>query len=117
VSAPSWLPWVLGAAWGVVLALPVARRAARVGVVQRASVLAVRPSPRAGWRVRAPRVAAWWSARSDAVVVRVVRSLRARRGTRGDAELARELPVALDLLGVAVGAGCTPYLAVDVAAR
>jgi tight adherence protein C len=34
-----------------------------------------------------------------------------------DAELARELPVLLDLLGVAVGAGCTPYLAVDVAVR
>jgi tight adherence protein C len=31
--------------------------------------------------------------------------------------VARELPVAIDLLGVAVGAGCTPYLAVDVAAR
>ena len=41
-----------------------------------------------------------------------------RRGARGaGAELARELPVALDLLGVAVGAGCTPYLAVEVAAR
>ena len=31
--------------------------------------------------------------------------------------LARELPVVVDLLGVAVGAGCTPYLAVEVAAR
>ena len=41
-----------------------------------------------------------------------------RFGARSvDAELARELPVALDLLGVAVGAGCTPYLAVEVAAR
>jgi len=47
-----------------------------------------------------------------------VRSLLSRRATRnGDLELARELPVALDLLGVAVGAGCTPYLAVEVAAR
>ena len=26
----------------------------------------------------------------------------------------RELPVVLDLLGVAVGAGCTPYLAIEV---
>ena len=31
--------------------------------------------------------------------------------------MARELPVAIDLLGVAVGAGCTPYLAVGVAAQ
>jgi tight adherence protein C len=29
----------------------------------------------------------------------------------------RELPVTVDLLAVAVGAGCTPYLAVDTAAR
>ena len=36
---------------------------------------------------------------------------------RADAALARELPVAIDLLGVAVGAGCTPYLAVEVASR
>jgi tight adherence protein C len=48
----------------------------------------------------------------------VVRALRSRRGTRGaDVALARDLPVAIDLLGVAVGAGCTPYLAVEVAAR
>ena len=42
---------------------------------------------------------------------------RARRAAGADAALARELPVAVDLLGVAVGAGCTPYLAVEVAAR
>jgi hypothetical protein len=115
MNAPSWTPWLLGAAWGVVLALPLARRAARVGVLERASVLTVRPPRRTVRRLRASRVSARWS---DAAVVRVVRSLRARRGTRGDdAALARELPVAIDLLGVAVGAGCTPYLAVEVAAR
>jgi tight adherence protein C len=55
---------------------------------------------------------------SDGVVPRVVRSLRSRRGARAaDTALARDLPVAIDLLGVAVGAGCTPYLAVEVAAR
>jgi tight adherence protein C len=62
-------------------------------------------------------IAARWR-RADGVVVRVARSLRSHRTTRGaDVELARELPVAIDLLGVAVGAGCTPYLAVEVAAR
>jgi pilus assembly protein TadC len=40
-----------------------------------------------------------------------------RRNARRDAELARELPVAIDLLAVAVGAGCTPYLAVGVASQ
>jgi len=40
-----------------------------------------------------------------------------RRRRRAVGELAAELPVALDLLGVAVGAGCTPYVAVAVAAQ
>lgn len=113
-----WLPWALGVAWGVVLARPLVRRATRVGVVERAWVLAVRPRHLAVTRLRAPRVSAWWSARSGSVVGRVVRSLGTGRGGRtADVDLARELPVALDLLGVAVGAGCTPYLAVEAAAR
>ena len=51
-------------------------------------------------------------------VGRVVGSFgRRRRGQRGDAALDRELPIAIDLLGVAIGAGCTPYLAVEIASR
>jgi tight adherence protein C len=51
-------------------------------------------------------------------VGRVVTSLTGRRGaSRRELEIAREVPVALDLMGVAIGAGCTPYLAVEVAAR
>ena len=42
---------------------------------------------------------------------------RRQRTQRVDAALERELPIALDLLGVAIGAGCTPYLAVEVASR
>jgi tight adherence protein C len=34
-------------------------------------------------------------------------------GRRADVAVQRELPVVLDLLGVAVGAGCTPWLAVE----
>jgi pilus assembly protein TadC len=118
MSAPPVLPWVLGAAWGVALALPLARRAARVAVAERAASLPTSPRP----SHRRRRLVSWardWSGRhSDGVVARVVGSLVARRGARtADATLARELPVALDLLGVAVGAGCTPYLAVEVAAR
>jgi tight adherence protein C len=40
-----------------------------------------------------------------------------RRARHDDAALGGELPVTLDLLGVAVEAGCTPYLAVDLAQR
>jgi tight adherence protein C len=49
---------------------------------------------------------------------RVLAGARARhRARREGAALGVDLPVTLDLLGVAVGAGCTPYLAVDMAAR
>jgi tight adherence protein C len=52
------------------------------------------------------------------MIGRVVGSLVGRRrGRATDADVARDVPVVLDLLGVAVGAGCTPYLAVEVAAR
>jgi len=102
-----------------VFALPIARRAARVEVTARATSLGLRPRSRSRRvSVGSAWLAAWWRDHSDGVVLRVVRSLRSRHGARGvDAALARDLPVAIDLLGVAVGAGCTPYLAVEVAAR
>lgn len=40
-----------------------------------------------------------------------------RRRRRRDSALARELPVVVDIMGVAIAAGCTPYLAVEHAAR
>lgn len=117
--AVSWAPWVLGAAWGLVLARPLARRAARAGVTARAAMLSDLPGRSRGPRRGLPAwCAPWWARVDDGVVVRVVRSLRRRRALRAaDATLGRELPVAVDLLGVAVGAGCTPYLAVEVAAQ
>jgi tight adherence protein C len=42
---------------------------------------------------------------------------RHRRARARDVMLRRALPLAVDLLGVAVGAGCTPYAAVEVAAQ
>jgi Flp pilus assembly protein TadB len=48
-------------------------------------------------------------------VLSVVRARR--RAAHAERALQRELPVVLDLLGVAVGAGCTPYQAVGIAAR
>jgi len=51
-------------------------------------------------------------------VVNVLAGIGARaRSRRAERAIARELPVAVDLLSVAVASGCTPYLAVEVAAR
>ena len=53
-----------------------------------------------------------------AQVARVLRAaFLARRDGREAAALAAELPVAIDLLGVAVGAGCTPYVALEIATK
>jgi tight adherence protein C len=110
----------LGVAWAVLAALPLLRRGARACVRDRAGGLriAAPATPRAGTpfvsaaRTRFARVA------GGSVVGRVVNGLRARRtARRADAEIRRDLPVVLDLLGVAIGAGCTPYLAVDAAVR
>jgi hypothetical protein len=113
---------LLGVAWGVTLAVPLVRRARRVATVERAALLAAGSdvaSGRGHVRARMDRVvdvvvAPLWRG----VVGRVLGSLTSRRrGHRDDAAQARELPVVLELLGVAVGAGCTPYLAVEVAVR
>ncbi len=117
-----WLPWALGLAWGALVAIPLATRARRAAPSMRAATLSVgagsatllEPAP-------SPRRLSGWTRRTLArtgPVGRVVDGLTRRRCERArDAELARELPVVLDLLGVAIGAGCTPYLAVEVAAR
>jgi tight adherence protein C len=120
--------WLLGAAWAGLLAVPFATRARRRVVHERVLGVRLTPAPRAAdagagkrpitegtrpHRRRGPVSALI----GGGVVGRVVGGLRgqvARR--RADAAVQRELPVVLDLLGVAVGAGCTPYLAVDAAA-
>ena len=107
---------VLGLAWGALAATPLAMRARRQCVDLRLRPLrpvrAVpeRPAPVPLGRVIDPL--------SESAVGRVLAGARARHRARRDgAALGAELPVTLDLLGVAVGAGCTPYLAVDMAAR
>ena len=118
MSATVLRPWLLGCAWGIVAAVPLLRRASRLGAFDRAVSLTTRIPGRLHRGAVAARLAPWLRAHSDGVVVRVLSTFRVRRGRQGaDARLSRELPVALDLLGVAVGAGCTPYLAVEVAAR
>jgi pilus assembly protein TadC len=107
---------VLGLAWGALAATPLAMRARRQYVDLRLRPLRpvravpARPAPVLLGRVIGPL--------SESAVGRVLAGARARHGARRDgAALGAELPVTLDLLGVAVGAGCTPYLAVDMAAR
>ena len=118
MSPATLVPWLVGAAWGVALAMPLARRATRVAVVDRAVSLSARPRGRRQHTHARVRLGGWWRSHSDVVGMRVLRAFWARRSAQGvDGSLARELPVAIDLLGVAVGAGCTPYLAVEVAAR
>jgi hypothetical protein len=110
------LAWALGAAWGVLAAMPVVRRATRGRV--RARLFALSPHAPSHRVLSWSWLRSWWHRRELGVVSRVVGSFGRRRAMRrNDAALARELPVAIDLLGVAVGAGCTPRLAVDVAAR
>jgi tight adherence protein C len=100
-------PTMLALAWGCLAAVPCARAArARPGKIRAhalAPVVADRRAPRRGlppWLRRVPKI---WAARRDAARERVA--------------VASELPVTIDLLAVAVGAGYTPYLAVEVAAR
>jgi tight adherence protein C len=109
-----WFPWVLGLAWGVLALTPAASLSRRRAIGARVATLSPPhrarhdgPSP---WRARAVR--------ATGVVGRVVGGLRGRRRARADADrLARDLPVTVDVISVAVAAGCTPYLAVEAAAR
>ena len=109
-------PWVVAVGWGLVLAAPLARRARQRRVATRATAL-TRDPPTTGVRPRS-RLFAVVCRLPSGPVGRVLGALiRRRRARRREASLAAELPVALDVLGVAVGAGCTPFLAVEVAAR
>jgi Type II secretion system (T2SS), protein F len=115
-SPATLVAWALGLAWGALVAAPLVVRARRQRLDRRLRPLrAAQPEtagtpPRLLRRVLAPL--------SAGAVGRVLAGASARRrARREDAALTAELPVTLDLLGVAVGAGCTPYLAVDTAVR
>jgi tight adherence protein C len=113
--------WPLGAAWGVLLASPLVTAGRRSIATFRAGALRtdaslVRARARVFHRLRRAPLVQQLETRSGPVVRAVRRVVDRRRRRATDAELARELPVVIDLLGIAVGAGCTPYLAVDVAA-
>jgi len=110
----SLLSLILGLGWGALAGAPFARHAGRCEVMSRLDSRPPRSSrlPRPAW-LRQVSLERW-----TGPIGRVVAGLVGRRRcARRDAELARELPVVIDLLAVAVGAGCTPYLAVGVAAQ
>lgn len=107
----------LGAAWGVLLATPLVRRARRVAATERASSLEASSVPDRARGLR-QQVARRLAPRVPAVLARPLGEVHRRRALRSlDRTVDTQLPVTLDLLAVAVGAGCTPYLAVGVAAR
>jgi Flp pilus assembly protein TadB len=106
---------VLGVVWAGIVALPLAIRARRVTIAARAKPFREAP------RRRSPPVAAaveWVRARPVvASVLRVVTAPRRRRAARRHADdIARALAIAVDLVGVGVAAGGTPYVAVELGA-
>ena len=106
---------VLGIAWGALAALPLATRARRVSAAARTHQFRSDRHHASPVRTRARRLAA---AGPVAPVRRVAgMPFRVRRARRLDDDVARELAVAVDLVGVGVAAGCTPYLAVELGAR
>jgi len=110
---------LLGLAWGALASVPLAARARRVALTERLGSSAREPvARRHRLLIDGAHTVLLRAIGATGPVARVARSLGTRsRARRTEAALERELPVALDLLGVAVGAGCTPYLAVEVASR
>jgi Flp pilus assembly protein TadB len=98
--------FALGCAAGGVAALPFARWARREMVVGRVAPLRARS--RHGRRM--PKAAA--------AIARAPRAIAGRRtARRTETALRSELPVVVDLVTVALGAGCTPFHALEHTAR
>jgi tight adherence protein C len=107
-------PWLVGIGWGALVVVPLVVRSRRRALTDR--VRALRPLDR-GVPARRARLLAL-ARRATGPVGRVVGGLARRRRMARERELLeRDLPVAVDVLSVAVAAGCTPYLAVETAAR
>ncbi len=106
--------YLLGIACGAVTALPFAFLARREAVTSRVRTFV--PPRATTLSHRFWKAAAW-----PAPIVSVGRVMRApaarRRRRRREAAVGRELPVVVDLVGVALAAGCTPFLAIEHAAQ
>lgn len=101
---------VLALGWGALAGLPFVVVGERLEASGRARDLRRVPAARRGGRL-ARRVQATLVARVVAGIVRARRARRHRELVR------RDLPVAVDLVGVAIGAGCTPWQALHLAVR
>ena len=102
----------LALAWGVVMALPVARRAHAAELRARSGALV----PSRGAR-RTPRAATHERLRLVAALSRPLHLLRARRRARINRRaVERSVPLVLDVLTVAARAGCTPRVALAATA-
>jgi pilus assembly protein TadC len=110
---------LLGVGWGAIGAIALASLGRRGEVSTR--VRGLHPSPAAVFApqvARRARAAFEVLARLAGPFGRVAGGFARRHAARrADERVARALPVTIDLLGVAVGAGCTPYLAVETVAR
>jgi pilus assembly protein TadC len=98
---------VLGFAVGGIAALPFARWAQRMSIATRVPPLRTERLRRR----RATRPALPWVVASAGRMVSAARVRRTER--RREAAVRRELPVVVDLVAVALAAGCTPYLAIE----
>ena len=110
--------WLVGLAWGALAAAPIAVRARRQRVAARLTPLRGRPARERPPSARSSLLGRVRSSVSAGTMGRVLAGWRAHRLARhDDGVLAGEHPVTLDLLAVAVEAGCTPYVAVELAQR
>jgi hypothetical protein len=111
--------WVLAPAWGALLAAPLVLAARRSSTRARTHDLNPPPFFSAGscrsGRLRPAEKFGRWVPGPMRSIIGSVRDRSARR--RETAELERELPLAVDLLQVAVSAGATPYRAVELTTR
>jgi len=109
----------LAVAWGGLAVLPFVAIVRRMSAADRLRPL----TPGRRQRTRSSRVVRALALRVGAfpparTVGRVLRApARTRRHRRLDDEMARQVAIAVDLVGVGVAAGHTPYLAVELGAR
>jgi Flp pilus assembly protein TadB len=112
---------MLAVAWAGLAAAPFLFAAQRRAAADRSQTLGSPDAPPAGARLHALRRALQRRIRAIPGITTVGRVLsgarRTRRQRRHDDVLATQVAVAVDLLGVGVAAGYTPYLAVELAAR
>jgi Type II secretion system (T2SS), protein F len=110
--------WVLAPAWGALLATPLVLAARRASTHARTRDLHPTAMFSAGSR-RSSRLQPSENGRWVPGPVRsILGSIRGRSARRREtAELERELPLAVDLLQVAVSAGSTPFRAVELTTR